>query len=67
MAAVNAQAMQQPTLLRNGDIIELGGSKLQFWLAEARQRGLAIREWLTWIALALISLSQIALIYFVLP
>jgi|SRR5882672_4822698 len=65
LAAVNAQRVEQ-TVLRNGDTIEIGAVKLQFWLAETRQRGLRLREWLTWIALGLICLSQIALIYFVL-
>ena len=67
LAVVNAEHIHQPTILRNGDTIEIGAAKLQFWLAEPRQRGLALREWLTWTALAAISLSQIAFIYFVLP
>ncbi len=65
LVTVNAQPIQE-TLLRNGDTIEIGALKLQFWLGETRQRGLALREWLTWIALGAISLSQIALVYFVL-
>ena len=65
LAAVNAQRVEQ-AVLRNGDTIELGAVKLQFWLAETRQRGLRLREWLTWIALGVICFSQIALIYFVL-
>jgi pSer/pThr/pTyr-binding forkhead associated (FHA) protein len=53
-------------LLRNGDLIELGASKLQFWLAERRQRGLGSREVLTWVGIALISLGQVALVYWLL-
>ena len=53
-------------VLRNGDIIELGAVKLQFWLAESRQAGLRLREWLTWLAIAAISLGQIWLIYWLL-
>ncbi|HWQ91015.1 MAG TPA: hypothetical protein VN673_05035, partial [Clostridia bacterium] len=53
----------QRALLRNGDDIDLGGLKLQFWLSETRQKPLAFRELLTWAGIALISLAQIALIY----
>jgi pSer/pThr/pTyr-binding forkhead associated (FHA) protein len=66
LAAVNSHAATEPVLLRNGDTIELGAARIQFWLAPPRQKALALREWLTWTALATISLSQIALIYFVL-
>jgi pSer/pThr/pTyr-binding forkhead associated (FHA) protein len=65
LAAVNGQAVQQ-TLLRNGDTLELGSLKMQFWLSETRQSGLRLRETLTWIAIAAISLGQIALIYWLL-
>ncbi len=53
--------------LRNGDIIEFGSQKLQFWLSEARQRGLRFWEWLVWITLAFICAGQIALLCRVLP
>jgi pSer/pThr/pTyr-binding forkhead associated (FHA) protein len=66
LATVNSQPVVEPVLLRNGDRIDIGAARLQFWLAPARQRGLALREWLTWTLLAVISLSQFALIYFVL-
>jgi hypothetical protein len=36
---------------------------MQFWLAEARQRGLRLSEWLVWSTIAAISLGQIALVY----
>ncbi len=52
--------------LRNGDLIEMGTVKLQFWLAAPRQAGLRLREWLTWLAIAVISLGQIWLIYWLL-
>lgn len=65
LAAVNGQPVQQ-TLLRNGDTLELGSLKMQFWLSETRQSGLRLRESLTWIAIAAISLGQIALIYWLL-
>ncbi len=62
LAAVNGQAIDR-TVLRNGDIIEIGAVRLQFWLAASRQAGLRIREWLTWLAIAAISLGQVWLIY----
>ena len=62
LANVNGQTFQQ-TPLRNGDTIEIGSLKMQFWLSETRQAGLRFREWLTWTAIAAICLGQIALIY----
>jgi len=62
LASVNGQTFQQ-ALLRNGDTIEIGSLKMQFWLSETRQAGLRFREWLTWTAIAAICLGQIALIY----
>lgn len=61
-ATVNGQPFTA-TLLRNGDLIEFGAVKLQFWLAKAEQIRLAWREWLTWLALAALVAAQIALIY----
>jgi pSer/pThr/pTyr-binding forkhead associated (FHA) protein len=60
--AVNGQVVQQ-TVLRNGDSIDIGSSKLQFWLADTRQTDLRLREGLTWAAIAAISIGQVALIY----
>jgi pSer/pThr/pTyr-binding forkhead associated (FHA) protein len=54
------------SVLRNGDLIEIGSLRLRFWLAPTRQRGLRLRECLTWLALALVSLGQVALIYWLL-
>ena len=50
-------------VLHNGDVIEIGSLKLQFWLSETRQRRLSVREWATWIGIGAISLGQIALVY----
>ena len=61
-ATVDGQPFQQ-TVLRNGATIELGSVKMRFWLSEALQPGLRFREWLTWAAIAAISLGQIGLIY----
>lgn len=53
----------QKRRLHNGDVIEIGLCKIRFGLAGIRQRSLKVREILTWTALALISLGQVALIY----
>jgi pSer/pThr/pTyr-binding forkhead associated (FHA) protein len=65
LVVINGQPIQH-AVLRNGDQIELGAVKLQFWLSEARQRGLRLRESLVWIILLGVSLGQIALIYWLL-
>lgn len=63
--SINGQPVQQAAL-RNGDTIEIGAARLQFWLSESVQGGLRFREWLTWGAIAVISLGQVALIYLLL-
>src|SRR5437773_9698275 len=65
LATVNGQPLQR-SVLRNGDLIEIGSVKMQFGLSETRQTGLRLREALTWAAIAGISLGQIALIYWLL-
>ncbi len=65
LATVNGAPLA-PTPLRNGDTFEIGSLKVQFWLSETRQRGLRLREWLTWGAIAAISLGQVAVIYLLL-
>ena len=62
LARVGGEPTQQ-ALLRNGDLIETGLLKLQFWLDETRQARLTLREWATWIGIGAISLGQIALVY----
>ncbi len=62
LVSVNGQPVQQ-AVLRNGDNIDLGSLKLQFWLSETRQTGLGFREGFTWVAIAAVSLGQVALIY----
>jgi pSer/pThr/pTyr-binding forkhead associated (FHA) protein len=62
LTRVNGEPVQQ-TALRNGDTIELGATSLQFWLADSRQGGLRWREWLTWFAIAAVSLGQVGLVY----
>jgi len=65
LASVNGQAVQH-ALLRNGDVIEIGSIKMQFWLGEVRQGGLRFREGLTWAGIAIVTLAQVGLIYWLL-
>jgi hypothetical protein len=65
IAAVNGQMVRE-TVLRNGDLISMGAIQLRFLLGPTRQHSLRLREWLTWIALGLLCLSQVALIYWLL-
>ena len=62
---VNGQAIDQ-ALLRNGDVIEAGSVKMQFWLGEVRQGGIRFREALTWAGIAIVTLGQVGLIYWLL-
>jgi pSer/pThr/pTyr-binding forkhead associated (FHA) protein len=66
LASVNGEPLQQ-TILHNGDLIEFGSLRLQFWLSETRQRGLRFREALTWLGITAVAALQVALIYWVLP
>ena len=65
LARVNGQPVEQ-TLLRNGDVIELGSVSLQFWLAPARQSRLRFGEFLVWGAIIAVTLGQISLLYWLL-
>ncbi len=58
--AVNGQAVQS-SVLSNGDLLELGTVKLQFWLAAVGQGRLRSWEWMVWVLLAAVVLSEIAL------
>jgi pSer/pThr/pTyr-binding forkhead associated (FHA) protein len=65
LAGVNGQPVQRAAL-RNGDVIEMGSAKLQFWLSEARQRGQGFREAFVWTLVVLVCVAQIALVYWLL-
>ena len=65
LASINGQPLQR-MVLRNGDIIEIGSIKMRFSLSETHQTGLRFRETLTWGAIAVISLCQVTLIYWLL-
>jgi pSer/pThr/pTyr-binding forkhead associated (FHA) protein len=62
LAFVNGKPSQE-FFLRNGDLIEAGALKIQFWLSETRQRSLRAREALTWLGLGLLCAGQIGLVY----
>jgi predicted component of type VI protein secretion system len=65
LTAVNGQAVHQ-SLLRNGDAIDIGSIRMQFWLGETRQVGLRFREGLIWAGIAAVTLGQVGLIYWLL-
>jgi pSer/pThr/pTyr-binding forkhead associated (FHA) protein len=62
LASLNGDPVQTAAL-KNGDVIELGGAKLRFTLAAARQRNQRWREVATWIGLALLCAAQVGVIY----
>ena len=59
-ASVNGSEFDD-RLLRNGDVIELGAVKVQFWLGEVRQADNRARETLVWIGLTALVLLEGAL------
>jgi predicted component of type VI protein secretion system len=65
LVTTNGQPLQR-AVLRNGDTIEIGSLKMQFWLDEPRQSGLRVYEGLVWALIVLVSLGQVALIYLLL-
>lgn len=63
LMTINGEAAYEKTRLRNGDSIEIGGARLQFWLSETRQSAMRIREFLVWLGIGLMTLAQVYLIY----
>jgi hypothetical protein len=57
---------QSSAILRNGDIISFGSAKVQFWLSDPVQRGLLGREMFFWVLLVALTLSQLAVVCFLL-
>jgi pSer/pThr/pTyr-binding forkhead associated (FHA) protein len=62
VASLNGQPVTEAPL-RNGDIIDAGALRLQFWLAEPARRSFRAREAITWAALGLLCITQAALVY----
>jgi len=65
LATVNGETLAGAPL-RNGDVIQIGAAQIAIGLAPTRQRSFRGREALVWIGLALLSLSQVGLIYWLL-
>ncbi|HEV2392422.1 MAG TPA: FHA domain-containing protein [Verrucomicrobiae bacterium] len=65
LVRVNGQAVERLSL-RNGDLVQLGSASLQFWLGDTRQRALGLREAVSWASICLVTLAQIALLYWLL-
>jgi pSer/pThr/pTyr-binding forkhead associated (FHA) protein len=62
IVTVNSQPVQSARL-RNGDSISLGSVQIQFWLGDVRQFGLQLREWLVWMIVLAVTVSQVVLAY----
>ena len=62
LVTVNHEPVQTARL-RNGNSIEVGAVRMQFWLGETRQRSLHLREGFVWTLIVAISLGEIAVIY----
>lgn len=65
MALVNGASFEK-IQIRNGDLIEFGHCKIQFWLSATRQCNLRPRERMTWIAFGLLALLQVGLVFWLL-
>ena len=62
LVIINGTA-QTSALLRNGDVLDLGGVKLQFWLKDPRQSDQRLHAALVWGGIAAFLLGQAALIW----
>lgn len=58
ITTVNGQPVSRADL-RLGDVIAAGATRFLFWLSAPRQTGLAWRETLTWVGLALMIAFQV--------
>lgn len=59
---INGEPAEECTALCNGDAIELGSAKLQFWLGTVRQKNLAAREAAAWALLAAVTVAEVILL-----
>jgi len=62
MVTVNGEVVKEAGL-RNGDVIGLGATKLQFGFTPVRQASLAGRELATWVALGVLIFGEVAIAY----
>jgi hypothetical protein len=60
--AANGEPFKQ-RIVRNGDVIEIGSTRLQLALSPTQQRCFGTREFLTWAALVGLFIGQGYLIY----
>jgi pSer/pThr/pTyr-binding forkhead associated (FHA) protein len=65
LVRLNGESVQS-SLLRNGDLIELGSIRIRFWLAPARQSRWRWGEAVSCGAVIIVTLGQIALLYWLL-
>ena len=65
LVTISGQPVQR-AVLSNGDMLELGAVRIQFWLGRTRQAGLTARELLTWASIAAVCLAQVGLVYWLL-
>jgi len=62
--SLNGQPVEK-AILRNGDTLELGGAKLQFYLAETQLKDWSWPERLLWSFVGFVVVSQILLFYWI--
>lgn len=58
VVTINGVRADEPQLLRNGDVINAGYPKIQFWLGALKQRGLKIREGFAWLMILAVAVTQ---------
>ena len=61
-AMINGEPLTENQPLRNGDHIEIGTGKLQFWLGNVQQKNLHAHDTIMWILLGTLTLAEIILI-----
>jgi pSer/pThr/pTyr-binding forkhead associated (FHA) protein len=62
-AMVNGKPLKGVQLLRNGDLIEIGLVKIQFWLGTVQQKNLGMREAAVWALLLAVTMAEIYLLF----
>jgi pSer/pThr/pTyr-binding forkhead associated (FHA) protein len=65
LLAVNHEAVRSARL-RNGDRIEMGSTRLQFWLNEVPQRSQRLREAFVWALVIAVCVAEVAVVYWLL-
>ena len=60
---VNGEKVENERRLRNGEVVELGSIKMQFWLGAVRPRSLTVTEGLVWLGLVLVAVLQAWLLW----